>query len=105
MRTALGILVFIVAAFLAASWYERRRAASEDEGPSERGLYDCNCDYLTDTDLTGEERVRVCADGLDEARQRARGCAQTHSPGSVSRCACVLFGKIDCPQHECRLNR
>lgn len=72
---------------------------------SERGLYDCSCDYLTDTDLTGQERVRVCADDPQEAKKRASGCAQLHSPGMVQSCSCVLFGKYDCAKNDCRQNR
>ncbi len=75
------------------------------EAASQRGLYDCTCDYLTDTDLSGQERVRVCAEGLDIARKRGSGCAQLHSPGMVSSCSCVLFGKIDCAENDCRSNR
>ena len=94
----------MAAAFLAASWYEKQRGAVGD-GASERGRYDCVCDYLTDTDLAGEELVRVCADGVSEARKRARGCAQAHAPGSVDGCSCILSGQGDCQEDECRPNR
>jgi len=75
------------------------------EAVSERGLYDCTCDYLTDTDLSGEERVRVCAEGLDIAKKRGSGCAQLHSPGMINACSCTLFGKYDCAENDCRSNR
>jgi hypothetical protein len=117
LKTLLAVALVVVAAVLAARWLERReqqvavdKQAAETErtglaAPSDRGLYDCTCDYLTDTDLTGEERVRVCADGLDEAVQRGRGCAYRHAPGTVNRCTCVLFGKYDCAENDCRSNR
>lgn len=117
MKTLLAVAVIVVAALLAASWLERReqRVADEEQAaetertgiaaPSERGLYDCTCDYLTDTDLTGLERVRVCADDLDEAVQRGRGCAYRHAPGTVSRCTCVPDRKYDCADDECRSAR
>ena len=78
----------------------------EVEAPgSDYGLYDCTCDYLTDTDLSGQERVRVCEAGAAVAVKSASGCAQLHSPGMVNRCTCVLYSKIECPEHDCRLNR
>lgn len=75
------------------------------EAVSERGLYDCTCDYLTDTDLGGQERVRVCAEDPRIAVKRGSGCAQLHSPGMINRCTCVLFGKYDCAENDCRSNR
>lgn len=81
------------------------RDGETGEAASERGLYDCTCDYLTDTDLSGEERVRVCAEDLPTARKRGRGCSQLHSPGTINACSCVLFGKYDCAESDCRSNR
>jgi hypothetical protein len=75
------------------------------EGVSQRGLYDCTCDYLTDTDLSGQERVRVCADDPSIAVKRGSGCAQLHSPGMVNSCSCVLFGTYECAENDCRQNR
>lgn len=75
------------------------------EAVSERGLYDCTCDYLTDTDLSGEERVRVCAESPDHARKRGSGCAQLHSPGMINGCSCTLYGNADCVENDCRSNR
>ncbi len=75
------------------------------EAVSERGLYDCTCDYLTDTDLSGQERVRVCAENAQIAKKRGSGCAQLHSPGMINTCSCVLFGKYDCAENDCRSNR
>jgi hypothetical protein len=107
LRNLLIVAVFVVFAFLGASWFEKRQAGEAESGGGvdERGLYDCTCDYLTDTDLSGQERVRVCSDDAAEGPLRARGCAQRHSPGSVSRCTCVLHAKVDCAANDCRLNR
>lgn len=117
MKTLLAVVAIVVAALLAANWLQSRDRAAADadqaaetertgiEAASDRGLYDCSCDYLTDTDLTGEERVRVCAEDAAEAVQRGRGCAVRHSPGTVSKCTCVLFGKYDCADGDCRSNR
>lgn len=75
------------------------------EAQAQRGLYDCTCDYLTDTDLSGQERVRVCAADPTVAVKRGSGCAQLHSPGMINRCTCVLFGTVDCAENDCRQNR
>ncbi len=117
MRTFLVIVGIIVVLVVAVSWHQRReqQVADDDQAretdrtgiaaPDARGLYDCTCDYLTDTDLGGEERVRVCADGPQVAVQVGRGCAVRHSPGTVNRCTCVLWSRADCAEHECRQNR
>lgn len=117
MKTLLAIVAIVVAALLAANWLQDRERAAADAdqaaetertgiaAASDHGLYDCSCDYLTDTDLTGQERVRVCAADGDEAVQRGRGCAVRHSPGTVSKCTCVLWARTDCSLGDCRSNR
>lgn len=117
MRTFLVIVALVAVALFAASWLQKREqdAASRDqaeetertgiEAATDHGLYDCTCDYLTDTDLGGEERVRVCASDAAAAVQVGRGCAVRFSPGTVNRCMCVLWSKVDCPDRDCRQNR
>jgi hypothetical protein len=117
LRTFLVIVALVAVALLATSWLQKRDedAASREqaeetertgiEASTDHGLYDCSCDYLTDTDLTGTERVRVCASDAATAVQVGRGCAVRYSPGSVNRCTCVLWSKVDCPENDCRQNR
>lgn len=49
----------------------------------------CSCTSLTDFDDALTVRVDVCETSVDEARGRAKGCAQSVAPAPVQDCACV----------------
>jgi hypothetical protein len=47
--------------------------------------FECDCDYLSDTDQNTEQKVFACALNENEANAVARGC---QGPGSVESCRC-----------------
>jgi hypothetical protein len=59
-------------------------ACSRTEGRA----YRCECQFLTDWDDPSKRTVEVCAVHDGEVEERARGCAQSASPGPVESCRC-----------------
>ena len=64
-------------------------------------LFSCQCEFLTDTDGSSEQRVEVCAPGQIAAVDAAAGCAQAAAPAPIQGCRCeATTGK--CPPDDCR---
>jgi hypothetical protein len=74
-------------------------ACSRAEGRTHR----CDCRFLTDWDDPSERSVEVCAAEDGEVQDRARGCAQSASPGPVESCRCSPVASAPaCEPGACR---
>jgi len=74
-----------------------------DDPPRQR--FACRCTFLTDTDDTSEQRVEVCAAGVEVARSEAEGCAQSAAPAPIQSCACEAQPSDQpCPPKTCKVH-
>lgn len=67
-------------AFVAVSWFAVGCSLREPGS-----AFECDCQYLSDTDQNTQQRVYACALNEHEAVAVARGC---QGPGSVESCRC-----------------
>jgi hypothetical protein len=55
--------------------------------------YACDCDYVTDTDVPGEQSVTVCVPEGARADQLGAGCVRDLGVGRAEKCECKMLGE------------
>lgn len=53
-----------------------------------REAFDCRCQYLTDTDVPGEQATPVCVERGGSPESAASECVSGMGVGHVEKCAC-----------------
>ncbi|MBL9024651.1 MAG: hypothetical protein JNL21_20820 [Myxococcales bacterium] len=65
-----------------------------------REAFDCSCQYLTDTDVPGEQRAAVCVDSGAAPEGAAAECVAGMGVGHVERCTCDKSERV-CASERC----
>lgn len=65
-----------------------------------REAYDCTCNYLTDTDVPGEQKTAVCVEQGKQPESAASECVAGMGVGHIEKCTCTKQAR-PCAEKTC----
>ena len=68
-------------------------ASACDRGAA-RDAFDCTCNYLTDTDVPGEQTTPVCVEPGKRPESAASDCVAGMGVGQVEKCSCTRTERV-----------